>query len=60
MDKNTLWSLRLGFSGKQSQTIQKIGLNAFLEKSFMTKVDKSIPSFLDDSPKCLAELQSRR
>jgi len=60
MDKNTLWSLRLGFSGKQSQTIQKIGLNAFLEKSFMTKVDKSIPSFLDDSPKSLAELQSRR
>ena len=60
MDKNTLWSLRLGFSVKQSQTIQKIGLNAFLEKSFMTKVDKSIPNFLDNSPKSLAELQSRR
>lgn len=43
MNTSTLWSLRLGFSNKQSSTIQKIGIEAFLNKSFSSKIDFSIP-----------------
>ena len=58
MDKNTLWSLRIGFSGKQSKTIEQMGLSTFLEKSFHTSFDKKVPSFLDNSPKSLKELKA--
>ncbi len=60
MDKNTLWSLRLGYSAKQAKTIEKIGLKKFLEQSFATKVDSKIPDFLDDSPKSFQELKEIR
>ena len=60
MDKNTLWSLRLGHSAKQAKSIQKIGLNKFLEHSFATKVDSTIPDFLEDSPKSFAEFKEIR
>ncbi|MBC7845501.1 MAG: DUF1800 domain-containing protein [Flavobacterium sp.] len=60
MDKNTLWSLRLGYSAKQAKTIEKIGLKKFLEQSFATKVDFKIPEFLDDSPKSFQELKEIR
>ena len=60
MDKNTLWSLRIGFSGKQSKTIEQMGLSTFLEKSFHTSFDKKVPSFLDNSPKSLKELKAKR
>jgi uncharacterized protein (DUF1800 family) len=57
MDKNTLWSLRLGYSAKQAKTIEKIGLKKFLEQSFATQFDSKIPDFLQDSPKSIKELQ---
>ena len=60
MNKNTLWSLRLGFSGKQSKTIEQMGLQKFLEKSFGTLFDKNVPSFLDNSPKSQKELKAKR
>jgi uncharacterized protein (DUF1800 family) len=60
MDKNTLWSLRLGSSAKQTKTIEKIGLQKFLEQSFATKVDTKIPDFLEDSPKSFQELKEIR
>jgi uncharacterized protein (DUF1800 family) len=60
MNKNTLWSLRLGFSGKQSKVIEQIGLAKFLEKSFNTTYDKKTPSLLDYSPKSLVELKAKR
>ncbi|HNP32587.1 MAG TPA: DUF1800 domain-containing protein [Flavobacterium sp.] len=60
MNKNTLWSLRLGFSGKQSKAIEQMGLSKFLEKSFSASYDKKIPSLLDNSPKSLKELRARR
>lgn len=60
MNKNTLWSLRLGFSGKQSNLIEKMGLPKFLEVSFATKFDKSVPAFLDNSPKSIQELKAKR
>ena len=60
MDKNTLWSLRLGHSAKQAKSIQKIGLNKFLEHSYATKVDSTIPDFLEDSPKSFAEFKEIR
>ncbi len=60
MKKSSLWSLRLGFSNKQSQLIDEIGLEKFLQLSFNSKVDYNIPTFLDGSPKSIAELKDRR
>ena len=34
MNQSNLWSLRLGFSGKQSQKINSIGIEKFLKESF--------------------------
>ena len=60
MNNNTLWSLRLGFSNKQAQTIANLGLQKFLEKSFQTKYDSQVPTFLDNSPKSFTELRDIR
>lgn len=60
MNKNTLWSLRLGFSGKQGKVIEQMGLSKFLEKSYNASYDKKVPSLLDNSPKSLKELKERR
>ena len=55
MKTASLWSLRLGFSGKQSEAISENGLKKFLELSFATKVDTKIPHCLESSPKTLIE-----
>ena len=60
MHKNTLWSLRLGYSAKQEKSIQKIGLKKFLKQSFATKFDSTLPDFLQDSPKNFAEYRENR
>ncbi|TRX27648.1 DUF1800 domain-containing protein [Flavobacterium franklandianum] len=60
MDKNTHWSLRLGYSAKQANTIEKTGLKKFLEQSFDTKVEYKIPNFLENSPKSFQELKEIR
>lgn len=60
MNKNSLWSLRLGFSGKQSNLIQNMGLPKFLEQSYASKLDKNVPSFLNNSPKSIQELRAKR
>lgn len=60
MNANTLWSLRLGFSGKQGKAIEQMGLSKFLDNSFRASYDKKNPSFLDNSPKSLKELKARR
>jgi uncharacterized protein (DUF1800 family) len=60
MDKNILWSLRLGYSAKQAKVIEKIGLKKFLELSFDSKFDSKIPDFLQNSPKTYAEFKEIR
>jgi uncharacterized protein (DUF1800 family) len=60
MNHHTLWSLRLGYSAKQAKSIEKIGLKKFLEQSFATKVNATIPAFLDNSPKSNTELKEVR
>ncbi|MEO8516791.1 MAG: DUF1800 domain-containing protein [Flavobacterium sp.] len=60
MNRNSLWSLRLGFSNDQTETIENLGLHQFLQASFQTKIDKQIPDFLNDSPKSLVELRELR
>lgn len=60
MNKNTLWSLRLGYSGKQGKTIEQIGFAKFLEQSFNADYDKKVPSLLDNSPKSIKELRAKR
>jgi len=60
MNSNSLWSLRLGFSNSQSELIASIGMEKFLALSFQSSYEKEIPSFLDSSPKTLAELRDKR
>ncbi|WP_296146092.1 DUF1800 domain-containing protein [uncultured Flavobacterium sp.] len=59
MNTSNLWSLRLGFSGKQSSLIEKDFKN-FLKKSFDSKIDTSIPEALIDSPKTTEDLKAKR
>lgn len=60
MDKNTLWSLRLGFSNKENSKISQKGISSFVEDSFAVSFDTSIPDFLNDSPKTATELKQLR
>ena len=60
MKTASIWSLRLGFSNKQSFSIEKLGIKKFLELSFETKIDTSLPDCLKNSPKTLAELKDAR
>ncbi|KAF2080194.1 DUF1800 domain-containing protein [Flavobacterium sharifuzzamanii] len=57
MKKSSLWSLRLGFSGKEADEIEKLGIEKFLKKSYASKVDKQLPAFLEDDPKTLLQLK---
>lgn len=59
MENATLWSLRLGFSAKQSPLLKK-DLNSFLKKSFASKPDSVLPEALADSPKTTEELKAKR
>ncbi|WP_396144109.1 DUF1800 domain-containing protein [Flavobacterium sp.] len=60
MNKSNLWSLRLGFSGKQAQLIEELGFEKFLNQSYATTFEKKLPTFLDDEPKTIAELKELR
>jgi uncharacterized protein (DUF1800 family) len=60
MNRNSLWSLRLGFSNKQAPAIEKLGIKQFLDLSFQIPFDKNIPIFLDNSPKSYLELRELR
>lgn len=60
MNPNTLWSLRLGFSNQQAAAIEKMGIAKFLDASFKSNFDKSIPDFLKDSPKTLSDYRELR
>jgi len=60
MNLNSLWSLRLGFSNKQAAAIEKMGIAKFLDASFKTNFDNTIPEFLNDSPKTTADFRERR
>ena len=60
MKKSNLWSLRLGFSGKESDAIEKLGLEKFLKHSYDSKFDEQLPAFLNDDPKTLIELKELR
>lgn len=60
MKKSSLWSLRLGFSGKEADKIEKLGIEKFLKYSYESKFDKALPDFLQDDPKTLLELKELR
>jgi uncharacterized protein (DUF1800 family) len=60
MNKNTLWSLRLGHTAKQAKAIEKLGLKVFLEYSFATQSSSEIPDFLKNSPKTQKEYSEIR
>ncbi|MFL9830811.1 DUF1800 domain-containing protein [Flavobacterium sp. ST-87] len=60
MNRNTLWSLRLGFSNQQAAVIEKMGISKFLDASFKINFDATVPDFLKDSPKTTADFKERR
>ena len=60
MNQSNLWSLRLGFSGKQSQKINSIGIEKFLKESFYAPFENKIPYCLIEDPKTLSELKDFR
>lgn len=60
MNTNTLWSLRLGFSNRETTKIEAMGLEKFLRHSFSSKYDKEVPNCLSEDPKTLAELKTFR
>lgn len=60
MNKSNLWSLRLGFSSKQSTEINKSGITKFIKTSIHAAFDNNMPDCLKDDPKTLAELKELR
>lgn len=60
MNTNSLWSLRLGFSNKQAQSIEKLELHQFLTQSFEASFEKKTPDFLNESPKTIVEMRDLR
>lgn len=60
MKREHLWSLRLGFSSKQSDAIATLGLEQFLKKSITFSNKPEVPSSIKDTPRTLAELKAFR
>jgi uncharacterized protein (DUF1800 family) len=58
MDNYTLWSLRLGFTGKHSAQIQQKGIRKFLDDSFASAYSNTMPQFLQSEPKTLKEMDA--
>ena len=58
MNNNILWSLRLGYSGKQAGLIEKKGMKSFLENAFNAPFKYSSPGFLDKIPKSLTDIKA--
>ena len=60
MNRNSLWSLRLGFSNNQAQSIESLGIQKFLEQSYTIPFESKLPVFLKNSPKSLVEMKEIR
>lgn len=60
MNREHLWSLRLGFSNQQADAITNLGIESFVKKSMSFSESLEVPSFLKDSPKTIAELRAFR
>lgn len=60
MKESVLWSLRLGFSAKQAENIDAMGIRKFLKRSYSAPYEKRLPQFLKDEPKSLFELSAYR
>ena len=60
MNKSNLWSLRLGFSSKQSTEISNYGITNFVQKSIQAPFENDLPDCLKEDPKTLAELKELR
>jgi uncharacterized protein (DUF1800 family) len=57
MKKETLWSLRMGFSAKQSEAIAGSGLQPFLKNSFSFSDKPIAPASLKGTPRTIEELK---
>jgi uncharacterized protein (DUF1800 family) len=55
MDNAHLWSLRLGFSGKQADEIKKAGIKAFLQNSFAAPLPADEPALINTTPHTFKE-----
>jgi len=59
MNKQNLWSLRLGFSSKEANSIEN-NFSQFLRSSLDSPIEHAVPEFLSESPKTTEELKARR
>jgi len=55
MDNAHVWSLRLGFSGKQASEIKKAGIKNFLKKSYKAPLPADEPPLINKIPHTVAE-----
>lgn len=60
MDVYNLWSLRLGFSGKEAKLIKEQGIKRFLENSIKAAIPTDEPSLMAAIPHTVAENKAVR
>ncbi|KQC34503.1 hypothetical protein AAU57_04030 [Nonlabens sp. YIK11] len=60
MNKQAIWSLRLGFSTAQQDLISDLGFAGYLAKSFAYNDPMDIPEFLEGQPMDFQSIRSRR
>jgi uncharacterized protein (DUF1800 family) len=60
MEKSVLWSLRLGYSAKQAESIEKKGIKEFLKSSFIATFDSAQPPFLSNVSQSLEDFKAVR
>jgi len=58
MQKNSLWSLRLGFTNNQANLIAKNGIKNYLQTAMHNPINTTLPDFLKDVPKTIPEFKA--
>ncbi len=60
MDRNNLWSLRLGFTTAQAKAIGKKGISDFVEDSLNANHKLPRPAFIDEIPTSIEGMRKQR
>jgi uncharacterized protein (DUF1800 family) len=57
MKKSVLWSLRLGFTSKQAENIDSLGIEEFIKTSLSIPFNNQIPDCLKETPKTIEKIR---
>ena len=57
MEKSVLWSLRLGFTSKQAENIDSLGIEEFIKTSLSIPFNNQIPDCLKETPKTIEKIR---